>query len=179
MKKFFIILFLSILFLFYGYSRNVAKTTRLAPPVKRISILPTVPTPAPDNRIKVVKDFLISYGSPMVDSAEDFVRAADENNLDYRLLPAIAGVESTFGKFTPECAYFNAFGWTSSVSPCGFYRFESYREAIFIVAEGIGRGQTYSRFQETKRISDFAKIYNPVSSSKWNDNVIFFIGKLK
>ena len=32
---------------------------------------------------------------------EDFVTYADTNGLDYRLVPAITGVESTFGKLIP------------------------------------------------------------------------------
>ncbi len=51
-----------------------------------------------DNKAEILSKYLASYNSPMQFHAQDFVDASDSFGLDWRLLPAIAGVESTFGK---------------------------------------------------------------------------------
>lgn len=84
-----------------------------------------------DSRAKTLKKFLSVYASPMANEADNFVKIADKYNLDWRLLPAIAGVESTFGKFIPSGSY-NAYGWHN-----GKYYFNSWSDATETVAKGI------------------------------------------
>ena len=65
-----------------------------------------------------------------------FVRAADDNGLDWRLLPAISIVETTGGKHgTPS----NIFGWDS-----GRARFKSVEAGILYVAERFARSPIYA-----------------------------------
>jgi hypothetical protein len=130
-----------------------------------------------DSRIETLESFLEKYNSPMASEAESFIKASDDNGLDWRLLPAIAGVESTFGKFTPSCAEYNSFGWTSTTSPCGFYRFESYREAIYLVAQKIGNGSQYAKYRSSRTIRDLSSTYNN-SEQKWVHDIGFFMSKL-
>jgi beta-N-acetylglucosaminidase len=84
-----------------------------------------------DRKVKVLQAYLQKYHSPMADNAQDFVEAAEQYELDWRLLPAISGVESTFGKNVLANSY-NPFGWGG-----GYIRFESWRESIYTVAKGI------------------------------------------
>lgn len=66
---------------------------------------------------------LAGYGAKMIAEAE-------ENDIDWRLLPAIAIKESTGGKFA--CGY-NPFGWGS----CRL-KFKSFDDAIETVARNLG-----------------------------------------
>jgi len=121
-----------------------------------------------DFRVENLKNFFKKYNSPLAPYAEDFVIYADQNNLDYRLVPAITGVESTFGKHIPLDSY-NAYGWAN-----GDYSFSSWEESIEHVsktlkAKYIDRGVV--------SINQIAKVYAPPSST-WGGNVIFFVKKI-
>ena len=63
--------------------------------------LPNVKQAGFDTRVKVLTSYLKQYDSPLVPYAADFVETADKYNLDWRLVAAISGVESTFGKQIP------------------------------------------------------------------------------
>jgi hypothetical protein len=77
-----------------------------------------------------IKRVLEKYNSPMVESVDDFVNTAVTYDLDFYLLPSIAGLESFFGRYTyPESN--NAFGWGR-----GLIMFGDWSEGI----ETVGRG---------------------------------------
>ena len=62
---------------------------------------PVITTPEAKDRkerAEKIDALLARYDSPLVGYGEKFVEEADQNGIDYRLLPAIAGVESTFGR---------------------------------------------------------------------------------
>lgn len=124
-----------------------------------------------------IERFFKSYNSILADYAQDFYDLATNEGLDYRLLPSIAMVESTGGKNPPSCAKFNPFGWSSSTSPCGFYRFESYKQAIKTVGEGISRKRAYDRYKQSQEIGVLAEIYNPGGKEKWAQDVKYFMEK--
>lgn len=69
-------------------------------------------------------------GMPLEGYGEKMILEAEKNNLDWRLLPAIAIKESTGGKFA--CGY-NPFGWGS----CKI-KFGSWNDAIETVARNLG-----------------------------------------
>src|ERR1035437_123786 len=48
-----------------------------------------------DSRVKILTSFLKQYNSPLTPYASDFVQMADRYNLDWKLVAAISGVEST------------------------------------------------------------------------------------
>lgn len=121
-----------------------------------------------DYRVANLRIFLEKYNSPLVSYAEDFVAYADENGIDYRLVPAITGVESTFGKRIPPKSY-NAYGWAN-----GAYKFTSWEDSIEHVSKTlkvsyIDRG--------AGSVHEIARIYAPPSST-WGGNVSFFISKI-
>lgn len=131
-----------------------------------------------DPRIEKLDRYFASVRSPLWLSAGVFIDTADKYSLDWRILPAIAMVESTGGKFVPGCAPFNPFGWSSSSSPCGYWRFNSFDEAITFVGRGIGRGRTYIKFQQDKKLLSLAEIYNP-NPLDWNSKVRYFMEQIK
>lgn len=55
-----------------------------------------------------IERFLRAYGSPMAPYARHIVRAGMRNDIDPRVIVAIAGVESSYGRHAPG---FNAWGW--------------------------------------------------------------------
>ncbi len=77
-----------------------------------------------DQRVETLRAYLESKNSPLADLAETFVEVADAYELDYRFLPAITGIESSFGKIQLDASY-NPFGWGG-----GYIYFESFEEAI-------------------------------------------------
>lgn len=121
-----------------------------------------------DLRSVRLKLFLDKHNSPLANHAGRFVYWADVYNVDWRLVPAIAGVESTFGKRIPKNSY-NAYGWAN-----GTYRFTSWENSIEHVTKTlrtkyIDRGAT--------SIDKIARIYAPPSST-WSGNVKFFVNKI-
>lgn len=76
--------------------------------------------------------YLASKGSPMAGQGTAFIASAGRWQVDPRLLVAIAGAESSFGRIT--CAPFNAWGWGC---PDGPYDFDSWADGIDTVMEGL------------------------------------------
>ena len=83
-----------------------------------------VTTSLVDERIDRVATFFEKRGSDLSQYSSTFVEVADKNGIDYRLLPAIATIESGAGK--SNFRDFNPFGW-------GNKDFNSYEEAIEVV----------------------------------------------
>jgi hypothetical protein len=63
-----------------------------------------------DSRTVRLAEFLLAKNSPLAEFAADFVNSADQFSVDWRLLPAISGLESGFGKAIQPDSY-NAYGW--------------------------------------------------------------------
>lgn len=120
-----------------------------------------------DQRIVLLESFLKDQGSPLASQAGVLVEAADKYKFDWRLLPAIAGKESSFGKRIPwhkedGRSSHNAWGW-------GVYgdkapSFSSWEEAIEEVAKGL-RHEYYNKgyiLPET-----IMKKFTPRSDGSW------------
>lgn len=120
-------------------------------------------TLVPDTRAESLKKYLESKNSPLVNSAETFIAVADEYGFNWKLLPAIAGVESNFGKVQLTNS-FNPFGWGG-----GYIYFESFDESIRTVGQ--------------KLWSDIpAKLgptYCPPNYSYWISGVEQFMGEIE
>ena len=84
-----------------------------------------------ENKKLAIKLVLGRYGSPMLGAEDSFVDACKKYNLDCYLLPAIAGLESTFGRFIWPNSY-NPFGWAR-----GYMMFDNWSESIDTVASGL------------------------------------------
>lgn len=121
-----------------------------------------------DFRVISLKRFLRSQDSPLSDSAEYFVKASDKYNLDWRMVPAITGVESTFGKRIPRGSY-NAYGWAN-----GAYYFNSWEDSIEIVSKTL-REKYYDKGATS--IYSIARRYAPPSKT-WAWKVEYFMDKI-
>lgn len=84
-----------------------------------------------DYREQTLYNFLTKRKSPLAVYTRDFIEIADKYNLDYRFLPAIAGLESSWGQALLQNSH-NPFGWGG-----GRIYFKSFPEAFVAVAQGI------------------------------------------
>lgn len=123
-----------------------------------------------DNRGKILKAFLQKYNSPLVDSANDFVKNADANNLNWKLVASISGVESTFGKFIPYNS-FNAWGW--GVYGNNVIYFSSWREGIETISKGLRENYID---KGAENIYQIGRIY--AASPTWASRVEYFMQKM-
>lgn len=125
---------------------------------------------AEDLRVIKMRTYLESVKSPMVGYEQVLIDTAEQYGLDWTLLAAIAGTESTFGKRMPyQCV--NPYGW-------GIYGenklcFTDYSQAIAKVGEGIG-----TKYNTTS-VATIAKKYNTVGTTKWLASTQFFMNKIK
>jgi hypothetical protein len=91
-----------------------------------------------DPRITALRQFLIDYNSPMYPYAETFVTEADKYGLDWRLVVAIAGVESAFGNLIPYQSN-NAWGWRGGPD-LSFSNFDDWGHGVEVVTRRLALG---------------------------------------
>ena len=84
-------------------------------------------------RAQAIDDYFTSRKLPLAGHGMKMVLEAEKNNLDWRLIPAIAMRESTGGKFACKSATYSPFGFGS----CRM-SFDSYDHAIEVVARNLG-----------------------------------------
>ncbi len=130
-----------------------------------------------DERAKILQAYFIKYNSPLQYHAQDFVDAADANQMDWMLVPAIAGVESTFGKFIPGghgTAYtsYNAWGW--GVYGTQSLGFDSWRHGIFTVSNGLKKNYINKGLTDPYAMN---KVY--AASPVWGQKVSYFLADLQ
>jgi hypothetical protein len=107
------------------------------------------PAPKVDRRTVRLKNFLGHLQCPVTNLAQEFVTVADENRLDWRLLPSISVIESGGGK-----AYHNnnILGWSN-----GAEVFPSIGFGIRKVAYKLGRSPLYKNRDSRGKLL----VYNP------------------
>lgn len=84
-----------------------------------------------DTRVDTLQRFLEQYDSPLAGDAQAFVDEADRNNIDWRLVTAISGVESTWAHAEPVNCY-NSWGY--NIYGDHVRCFASYKEAIGVIS---------------------------------------------
>lgn len=120
-------------------------------------------------KIKALEDFLKQYNSPLASYASIFVDEAYKNDLDWRLVAAISGVESTFGKAVPANSY-NGWGWNN-----GNYTFTSWEEAITVISEALNT--KYAQKWGAKTPQQIGRYY--AASPTWAVRVENFMEKIE
>jgi len=114
-----------------------------------------------DQKIKAeaIDAYFGEHDMPLEGMGMKMVEEAEKNDLDWRLLAAIAVRESTGGKFECKKVENNAFGWGS----CKI-GFKSNEEAIEIVAKNLGgNNPNTARHYEDKTTKQILRAYNPPS----------------
>jgi hypothetical protein len=102
-----------------------------------------------DPRLRLIQQYFADRDCPLRDSAADFLIAADQNELDWRLLPSISMIESSGGK---DYRNNNVFGWDSCREV-----FPSVQAGIHFVASKLAK----SRLYKDKNLDQKLSTYNP------------------
>ncbi|HEY1337492.1 MAG TPA: glucosaminidase domain-containing protein [Bryobacteraceae bacterium] len=102
-----------------------------------------------DPRSETLRKFFQKADCPAEQYADVFLEAADDYDLDWRLLPSISFVESTGGKAARNN---NLFGWDS-----GRAEFDTPAEGIHTVAYFLA----HSRLYRDKDLDGVLATYNP------------------
>lgn len=111
----------------------------------------TSPDYRTDPRFQALRDFFGRFDCPALAYSREFLEAADDYNLDWRLLPSISYVESTGGK---SASHNNLFGWGS-----GRAQFTSPIAGIYAVAYRLA----YSDLYRDKGLNEVLATYNPIA----------------
>jgi len=168
MKKFYVLIFFFVLFLSLDsktYAQEFAAGSSAA-------LLKSDSLKASDSRVRILREFLENYDSPLVPFAEIFVETADKYNLDWKLVVAISGVESTFGQQIPDNS-FNGWGW--GIYGDNMIRFSSWEEGIKTVSEGLRT--KYIDKWGAKNIYEIGRIY--AASPTWAARVEHFMNSIE
>ncbi len=116
-----------------------------------------------------IKNILERYNSPLKNEEANFILTCKKYDLDCYLLPSIAGLESTFGRFIwPES--YNPFGWGG-----GYIMFKSWEEAIDTV--GAGLRKNYINKWGLNTVEEIGPVYS--ESPTWAKRVNWFINEFK
>jgi len=117
---------------------------------------------------KAMTEVLKKYDAPLLPEVDSFLEACTTYNLDCYLLPAIAGVESTFGKFHIP-GTFNPFGWGR-----GLLAFTSYNETIMTVGKGLKENYID---KGAESVDEIGHIY--CEGDTWAGKVKFFMSQFE
>jgi len=126
-----------------------------------------------DARGDILKEYLTTYDSPLSPYSYYIVNVADEFNIDFRLITAIAQQESNLCKFIPDNTY-NCWGW--GIHSRGTLGFDSYEEGIKVVTEGISKEYLAKGYSTPDEIM---KKYTPLSNGSWASAVNQFIKEME
>lgn len=129
---------------------------------------------AVDGRVRRLENLLEEYNSPLKPYAQNFVQAADKYSLDWRLVAAISGVESTFGKRIPKNSY-NAWGFGVPTGKQNGLAFKNWEEGIETVSSAL-KEKYIDRGADT--LYKMGRIYAPFSNS-WAFKVASFMEKVE
>lgn len=120
-----------------------------------------------DERTLLLRGYLQAKNSPLASYSAQMVMTADKYQFDWRLLPAIAGQESSFGRKIPwdkegQKPSYNAWGW-------GIYwdqvlLFSSWEEGIEKVGAGLRDGYFDKNLTTIEEIMHY---FTPRSDGSW------------
>lgn len=128
------------------------------------------PVHAQDERVLKLSHYLKTRNSILAPHAQTFVDEADKNGFDYRLIPAISGVESTFGRFHLQGSH-NYYGWGG-----GRIYFESNDDGIAKISKGLKKGYMD---KGAKTVLAISYIYCPPNHFKWYNGVTQFMNEIE
>ncbi|MDO8551115.1 MAG: hypothetical protein Q7S03_00320 [bacterium] len=160
-----LVTFMVISFCILSSSKTYAQSIKTAYPSSALQ----QPVLEPDNRVEKLRTFLEKRKSPLSPYSEEFIKAADEQGIDWRLVPAITGIESSFGLRMPYRSY-NAYGWNN-----GVYKFSSWEDSIQHVSKVLRKRYIDRGATDVWKIS---RIYAPPSKI-WAKNVNYFMAQIE
>lgn len=124
-----------------------------------------------DRRVKILKNYLHKYDSPLEDYADVFVVKADKYNLDWKMVASISGVESWFGQQLPYNSH-NAWGY--GIYGTNSRSFASYGEAIEVISKSLR--EDYMDKWGAKDVYQIGGFY--AADPAWAQKVTHFMNEL-
>jgi hypothetical protein len=164
MKKIiFIIAFITLFGLFPKHAFAASESAGVS-----ASLKPIESTKAQkDKRVEALERVFEKNHSPLTPYAAYYVQSADKYGVDWKLLPAISGLESGFGKAMIDGTY-NAYGWGS-----GRIYFTSWQDGIDTINKGLAE-RYYARGADT--VWEIGPIY--AESPTWAVRVNNFMNQI-
>ena len=123
-----------------------------------------------DNRAAILQAYLQKQDSPLAPYAQDFVNQADLYQIDWRLVAAIAGRESTFGKAEP-CINAWGYGIFGNQTNC----FASYSDGIRTISKDLR--QKYMNQWGAQDVWSIGKLY--AASPTWASGVVYIMNDME
>lgn len=120
-----------------------------------------------DLRVEALRNVLEKYNSPLAPFAQSYVDVADKYGMEWELLPAIAGLESSFGKHQLPSSY-NSYGWGG-----GRLYFDSVDDGIETVLFAL---KTKYAARGATTVESIAPIYS--ESATWAPRVRHFMNEI-
>jgi len=124
------------------------------------SQLTSLPKIEQDNRAAILQSYLEQHNSPLAGHANTIIQQADANNIDWRWIVAISGVESGFGQAIPAYSY-NAWGY--NIYGNNTRSFDSWDDGITTVSTALR--QTYKNERGESNIYAIGSSY--AASPTW------------
>ena len=100
------------------------------------------------------------------------VSKADQYNIDYRLLTAIAMQETTLCQKTLKQSPYNCWGW--GIWGKKVTTFTSFEDAIATISKYFGNRKK----KGIATLDEIAAIYNPGNTNNWKEHVAHFMDEL-
>ena len=145
------------------FAENSSRSSAVLADARNVSLL--------DNRVKILREFLESYNSPIAPFAKEFVETSDIYNLDWRLVAAISGVESTFGQQIPAGSY-NGWGW--GIYGNNVIYFSSWEDGIQTISKGLR--ERYMNQRGATNVYEIGSTY--AASPTWAVRVEYFMNRI-
>lgn len=127
-----------------------------------------------DSRTEILRQFFKRYHSPLEPHAAEFVKKAEQYQLDFRLLPAIAMQESNLCLKSQPDSY-NCWGF--GVYGGKYLYFDNYPQAIDTITKALAL--RYKNKHGLVTPDEIQKMYTPSSDGSWAFSVNHFMDSLK
>ncbi len=172
MKKQIILFILSLIVITFSSPQKASADSLASGSSANINRIAITQSNGNDYRVKILHDYLAKENSPLATYAAEFVSTADKYNLDWRLVAAISGVESTFGKEIPADSY-NAWGW--GVYGDNVIRFSSWKDGIDTISQGLR--DRYINQWGGKDVYQIGSMY--AASPAWAGHVVYYMDNIQ
>ena len=160
---------LSLGFLLLLLPKSASAETKIA---RQSASLIRQANPEDTRREEVLEGYLKKFNSPLAPHAAVFVKQADIYSLDWRLLVAISGVESTFAMRYPYNSN-NAWGW--GIYGDNMIVFNSWEEAITTISKELK--VRYIDGWKAQDVYQIGRYY--AASPTWAQRVAYFMNDIE
>jgi len=146
----------------------VHSSEQASEPSAQLSLPKSKEVSTSDVRVVALQNVFKKYSSPLLPYSRLYVQYADIHGIDWKLLPAISGIESTFGRRHVEGTH-NVYGWGG-----GYIYFKDWEDGIEHISRSL-KEKYIERGADT--IYKIGPIYAPPSKT-WAWKVTYFANEI-